>query len=258
MDRSDSICRQQLCSSCSTRVVGTRIMGVLGIQQVACPGRLLGPAMPFLRDEHVFFLMLTCTVLRAGIYLSIENLLPVKNRATAWFLHWNWLFDLVVERSFVLHLKSRIRNLESFCLSPVAHAKFEAHQCTTPESRMNVLHLTPYTRRLVTFAPEWHVAGAEGLSFVAVWLRLSTQKQLDWSRNSNYQSKDIAHVQKAIAQCLADKVGAGRARKRAGQTRCRSGSGQQCPDSLCCSSAEPGRILGRLWGTWSASLAGYK
>ncbi len=31
-------------------------------------------------------------------------------------------------------------------------------------------------------------------------------KQLDWYRNSSYQSKDIAHVQKTITQRIADKV----------------------------------------------------
>ena len=31
-------------------------------------------------------------------------------------------------------------------------------------------------------------------------------KQLDWYRNSSYQSKDIAHVQKTITQRFADKV----------------------------------------------------
>ena len=49
-------------------------------------------------------------------------------------------------------------------------------------------------------------AGAEGMSFFFVWLRLSTMKQLDWYRNSSYQSKDIAHVQKTITQRIADKV----------------------------------------------------
>ena len=48
--------------------------------------------------------------------------------------------------------------------------------------------------------------GAEGMSFFFVWLRLSTMKQLDWYRNSSYQSKDIAHVQKTITQRIADKV----------------------------------------------------
>ena len=31
-------------------------------------------------------------------------------------------------------------------------------------------------------------------------------KQLDWYRNSSYQSKDIAHVQKTTTQRIADKV----------------------------------------------------
>ena len=44
------------------------------------------------------------------------------------------------------------------------------------------------------------------MSFMLVWLRLSTMKQLDWYRNSSYQSKDIAHVQKTITQRFADKV----------------------------------------------------
>jgi hypothetical protein len=37
--------------------------------------------------------------------------------------------------------------------------------------------------------------GPSGMAFFATWLRLSTQHQLAWHRNSNYQSKDIAHVQ---------------------------------------------------------------
>lgn len=39
-------------------------------------------------------------------------------------------------------------------------------------------------------------AGPPGMAFIYVWLRLSANRQLDWYRNSNYQSKDIAHVQK--------------------------------------------------------------
>jgi len=49
-------------------------------------------------------------------------------------------------------------------------------------------------------------AGAEGMSFFFVWMRLSSMKQLDWYRNSSYQSKDIAHVQKTTTQRIADKV----------------------------------------------------
>ena len=44
------------------------------------------------------------------------------------------------------------------------------------------------------------------MALIYVWLRLSTLKQLDWHRGSSYQSKDIAHVQKALAQRMADKV----------------------------------------------------
>ncbi|DBB11157.1 TPA: Phosphoglucan, water dikinase, chloroplastic [Trebouxia sp. C0006] len=49
-------------------------------------------------------------------------------------------------------------------------------------------------------------AGAEGMSFFFVWMRLSSMKQLDWYRNSSYQSKDIAHVQKTTTQRIADKA----------------------------------------------------
>ncbi|KAK9807043.1 hypothetical protein WJX72_011773 [[Myrmecia] bisecta] len=49
-------------------------------------------------------------------------------------------------------------------------------------------------------------AGPPGMAFILVWMRLSTLKQLDWYRNSSYQSKDIAHVQKVIAQRMADKA----------------------------------------------------
>lgn len=44
------------------------------------------------------------------------------------------------------------------------------------------------------------------MSFFFTWMRLSSTKQLDWYRNSSYQSKDIAHVQKTITQRIADKV----------------------------------------------------
>lgn len=44
------------------------------------------------------------------------------------------------------------------------------------------------------------------MALVMVWLRLSTSRQLPWYKNSSYQSKDIAHVQKALAQRMADKV----------------------------------------------------
>ena len=44
------------------------------------------------------------------------------------------------------------------------------------------------------------------MALIYVWLRLSTMKQLDWHRGSSYQSKDIAHAQKTIAQRMADKV----------------------------------------------------
>lgn len=44
------------------------------------------------------------------------------------------------------------------------------------------------------------------MAFIAVWLRLSHLRQLDWYRNSAHQSKDIAHVQKTVAQRVADKV----------------------------------------------------
>lgn len=47
------------------------------------------------------------------------------------------------------------------------------------------------------------------MALIYVWLRLSTMKQLDWHRGSSYQSKDIAHAQKTIAQRMADKVRAG-------------------------------------------------
>lgn len=49
-------------------------------------------------------------------------------------------------------------------------------------------------------------AGGAGFAFLYTWMRLSNQKQLDWYRNSNYQSKDIAHLQKCVAQRMADKA----------------------------------------------------
>ena len=61
------------------------------------------------------------------------------------------------------------------------------------------------------------------MALILTWLRLSTLRQLDWYRNSSYQSKDIAHVQKQIAQKMADKVGALRCRAVSGQRSIPSG-----------------------------------
>ncbi len=44
------------------------------------------------------------------------------------------------------------------------------------------------------------------MGFLYTWLRLSSLRQLDWYRNCNYQSKDIAHVQKVITQRAAEKA----------------------------------------------------
>lgn len=44
------------------------------------------------------------------------------------------------------------------------------------------------------------------MGFMFTWLRLSSLRQLDWYRRSNYQSKDIAHVQKHLAERMAFKV----------------------------------------------------
>jgi hypothetical protein len=49
------------------------------------------------------------------------------------------------------------------------------------------------------------------MAFLFTWLRLSSQKLLTWSRRSNYQSKDIAWVQKVTAERVSDKVRRGRA-----------------------------------------------
>ncbi|OAE19119.1 hypothetical protein AXG93_2062s1300 [Marchantia polymorpha subsp. ruderalis] len=52
--------------------------------------------------------------------------------------------------------------------------------------------------------------GAEGMALVYTWLRFSSNKQLGWYRNCNYQSKDIAHVQERLASLMAQKVKRGR------------------------------------------------
>lgn len=49
-------------------------------------------------------------------------------------------------------------------------------------------------------------AGPRGMAFLFVWLRLSSQKLLPWARRANYQSKDIAWVQKVAAERIADKA----------------------------------------------------
>ncbi|KAI8469254.1 MAG: glutathione synthetase ATP-binding domain-like protein [Monoraphidium minutum] len=49
-------------------------------------------------------------------------------------------------------------------------------------------------------------AGPKGMAFLFVWLRLSAMKLLTWSRKSNYQSKDIAWVQKVTAERMSEKA----------------------------------------------------
>ncbi len=73
------------------------------------------------------------------------------------------------------------------------------------------LGTTPYHRTLNKQQPmllnKQHpmaCVGAEGMALVFTWLRLSSTRVLPWYKNSNYQSKDIAHVQKGVAQNMAD------------------------------------------------------
>lgn len=50
------------------------------------------------------------------------------------------------------------------------------------------------------------LAGPPGMALIMTWLRLSSNRTLPWYKNSNYQSKDIAHVQKTVAQNMAAKA----------------------------------------------------
>ena len=76
------------------------------------------------------------------------------------------------------------------------------------------------------------------MALILTWLRLSTLRQLDWYRNSSYQSKDIAHVQKQIAQKMADKVGALRCRAVSSQQSIPSGVPQRVVCLPYCPGAE--------------------
>jgi len=80
------------------------------------------------------------------------------------------------------------------------------------------------------------------MAFMLVWLRLSTNRQLDWYRNSSHQSKDIAHVQKTLAQRMADKV-----RDPAARPSSHTGSPSLVHCARCVSSLEDG-----LFPTWHA------
>eukprot|EP00897_Mesotaenium_endlicherianum_P008242 jgi/Mesen1/7446/ME000389S06789 len=53
-------------------------------------------------------------------------------------------------------------------------------------------------------------AGPDGMAFVFTWLRFSANRQLAWYRNNNYQSKDIAHIQKVLASSMAEKIKRGK------------------------------------------------
>lgn len=47
-------------------------------------------------------------------------------------------------------------------------------------------------------------AGPSGMGLMLTWLRLSSLRLLPWYKGTNYQSKDAAHVQKVLAQRMAD------------------------------------------------------
>jgi hypothetical protein len=47
------------------------------------------------------------------------------------------------------------------------------------------------------------------MGFVFTWLRMSSSKILTWARRSNYQSKDIAWMQKVTSERMTEKVGRG-------------------------------------------------
>jgi alpha-glucan,water dikinase len=49
-------------------------------------------------------------------------------------------------------------------------------------------------------------AGADGMSFLFTWLRMSSNKILTWARRANYQSKDIAWMQKVVSERMTDKA----------------------------------------------------
>jgi alpha-glucan,water dikinase len=44
------------------------------------------------------------------------------------------------------------------------------------------------------------------MGFVFTWLRMSSSKILTWARRSNYQSKDIAWMQKVTSERMTEKV----------------------------------------------------
>jgi alpha-glucan,water dikinase len=46
-------------------------------------------------------------------------------------------------------------------------------------------------------------AGPPGAALIFTWLRLSSQRQLDWFRGTNYQSKDAAHAMQALTERVA-------------------------------------------------------
>jgi alpha-glucan,water dikinase len=49
-------------------------------------------------------------------------------------------------------------------------------------------------------------AGPEGMAFVFTWLRMSSNKLLTWARRANYQSKDIAWMQKVTSERMTEKA----------------------------------------------------
>jgi len=53
--------------------------------------------------------------------------------------------------------------------------------------------------------------GFSGMTFLLTWLRLSNIRQLTWYRGYNYQSKDMDHAQKQLAERLAALVVDGKA-----------------------------------------------
>ena len=59
------------------------------------------------------------------------------------------------------------------------------------------------------------------MSFMFTWLRLSSNKILTWARKSNYQSKDIAWMQKVVSERMTDKVSSWKGGRQTGEHDCR-------------------------------------
>lgn len=137
----------------------------------------------------------TVTLKQPGVASVTDKVLTAESTYSHWSLYDR--FCLALETLEAADAAGQASWLQDFLAAHLVKKQIDSISVRWRRGRANVDWLV----RRLDFG-----AGPQGMAFMLVWLRLSTNRQLDWYRNSAHQSKDIAHIQKTLAQRMTDKV----------------------------------------------------